>query len=283
MPWCPVCKNEYVEGYTHCKDCDVDLVDSLENAPAPIIFGEKDTLEEMAEFLWANGVEGSFLRFDEKEKTYELFVLPETRENAAQLLNAFIRENRNREEDDGQGDMPQTEEASSLEVAEAYVDKSQKAEEYKSSAMALLLVGGVGLIVLILLLLDFLPIHMYGMSKIISGIVMGAMFAGFLIMGVLSLNLQKKYMVLAEEEKQLMEEMMSSLKEGYTAEQIDARWRQPGEDEQLDEARMYYKRVEIIKTAVREKFPDVDRSLIDKTADDWYSRQFDKEAEEENE
>ena len=30
MPWCPVCKNEYREGYTHCNDCDVDLVDSLE-------------------------------------------------------------------------------------------------------------------------------------------------------------------------------------------------------------------------------------------------------------
>lgn len=29
MPWCPVCKNEYVEGKTHCPDCDVDLVESL--------------------------------------------------------------------------------------------------------------------------------------------------------------------------------------------------------------------------------------------------------------
>lgn len=29
MPWCPVCKNEYVEGKTHCPDCDVDLVDEF--------------------------------------------------------------------------------------------------------------------------------------------------------------------------------------------------------------------------------------------------------------
>lgn len=29
MPWCPVCKNEYVEGKTHCPDCDVDLVEEL--------------------------------------------------------------------------------------------------------------------------------------------------------------------------------------------------------------------------------------------------------------
>lgn len=29
MPWCPICKNEYVEGRTHCPDCDADLVDEL--------------------------------------------------------------------------------------------------------------------------------------------------------------------------------------------------------------------------------------------------------------
>ncbi len=29
MPWCPICKNEYVEGRTHCPDCDADLVDLL--------------------------------------------------------------------------------------------------------------------------------------------------------------------------------------------------------------------------------------------------------------
>ncbi|MBP5151876.1 MAG: hypothetical protein ILP13_03045 [Lachnospiraceae bacterium] len=32
MPWCPVCKLEYVEGSTECPDCKVKLVDSLEEA-----------------------------------------------------------------------------------------------------------------------------------------------------------------------------------------------------------------------------------------------------------
>lgn len=36
MPWCPVCKNEYIEGKTHCPDCDVDLVEELpEEVSAP--------------------------------------------------------------------------------------------------------------------------------------------------------------------------------------------------------------------------------------------------------
>lgn len=33
MPWCPVCKNEYIEGRTHCPDCDVDLVEELSEEP----------------------------------------------------------------------------------------------------------------------------------------------------------------------------------------------------------------------------------------------------------
>lgn len=50
MPWCPVCKNEYVEGKTHCPDCDADLVDELIEEPEE----EKETPytpteEELAE------------------------------------------------------------------------------------------------------------------------------------------------------------------------------------------------------------------------------------------
>ena len=56
MPWCPVCKNEYVEGRTHCPDCDVDLVDELvEEEPElakeismPTEEEQKEVLEIMA-------------------------------------------------------------------------------------------------------------------------------------------------------------------------------------------------------------------------------------------
>ncbi|MCE1188941.1 MAG: DUF2007 domain-containing protein [Ignavibacteria bacterium] len=29
MPYCPECKSEYIEGVTRCSDCEVDLVDVL--------------------------------------------------------------------------------------------------------------------------------------------------------------------------------------------------------------------------------------------------------------
>lgn len=53
MPWCPVCKNEYVEGKTHCPDCDVDLVEELtesaEDSEEPPYIPTKEELEELAE------------------------------------------------------------------------------------------------------------------------------------------------------------------------------------------------------------------------------------------
>lgn len=51
MPWCPVCKNEYVEGKTHCPDCDVDLVDELpeeSEEEIPYVPTEEE-LKELAE------------------------------------------------------------------------------------------------------------------------------------------------------------------------------------------------------------------------------------------
>lgn len=60
MPWCPKCRNEYVEGRTHCPDCDVDLVDELpaekeeplemsEDYEFPEDFDPRAVLEESAE------------------------------------------------------------------------------------------------------------------------------------------------------------------------------------------------------------------------------------------
>lgn len=56
MPWCPICKNEYVEGKTHCPDCDVDLVEELSEEPEapempegytfPEDFNPREILEE---------------------------------------------------------------------------------------------------------------------------------------------------------------------------------------------------------------------------------------------
>lgn len=39
--FCPVCKAEYRPGFTHCSDCDVDLVNSLEALPTNAVAPEQ--------------------------------------------------------------------------------------------------------------------------------------------------------------------------------------------------------------------------------------------------
>lgn len=55
MPWCPVCKNEYVEGKTHCPDCDVDLVDELAeeepDMPEEMSMPTTEEQEELADIM----------------------------------------------------------------------------------------------------------------------------------------------------------------------------------------------------------------------------------------
>lgn len=55
MPWCPICKNEYVEGMTVCADCGCELVDSLEDTDVDPA-GESGIEEEACE--WEDVIEG---------------------------------------------------------------------------------------------------------------------------------------------------------------------------------------------------------------------------------
>ena len=90
MPWCPVCKNEYKEGYTHCNDCNVDLVPTLDDMPKPVMFGEKEEMEDMKELLSKKGIKDTLVVYDEKDKVHELCVKPEFAEEATQILKSYF-------------------------------------------------------------------------------------------------------------------------------------------------------------------------------------------------
>ena len=117
MPWCPVCKNEYVKGIAKCADCDVDLVESLEEAPKPIIFGEEGPVTQMAEFLKANGIEDAFVRYDEKEKAHELYVPNEKIADAKAMITELLRKQQEQEQELEVEEMDVTEDGEPSEKA----------------------------------------------------------------------------------------------------------------------------------------------------------------------
>lgn len=282
MPWCPVCKNEYVKGYTRCSDCDVDLVESLEEAPKPIIFGEEGPVMQMAEFLKANGIEDAFVRYDEKEKAHELYVPNEKLGDAKAMITELLRKQQEQEQELEVEEMDVSEESEPSEKAPdrrkggSYEDKAAKAEEYKSSAVALIGVGALGVVALVLFWMGVLPFRMYGMGKLMFTGVMGFMFLVFLIMGFNSIKMYKTYVGVASKENSLIDDINAFLESNMQKEQVDATLHiDDSAADDATQARLYFTRIEFIKRQLFEAFPDLDMPLADKMADDWYSKQFD--------
>ena len=162
MAWCPKCKNEYREGITVCPDCGETLVSEEELTDwTSVLFGEQDEMEKLKDFLTYNGIRKSKLSFDEAEQVYELFVDAKEEKQAKTIARVFLEQQEkerteNAAEEEAAVDeflMPETEEASEkvnpgelLKTASAqggltYMNSGAKAEENRSSAWVLLVVG----------------------------------------------------------------------------------------------------------------------------------------------
>lgn len=286
MPWCPVCKNEYREGYTHCNDCDVDLVDSLEEGPRALIAGAEYDMNRMAELLQSKDVE-CFVRPGQRKDEFELYVTEEHAERATAYLQSYVQAMMQQQEkerraamgmdvdaEDG-ADTETPEEQQAPERAALYEDKNNKAEDAKSSAIALLLVGGLGLVFIVLLMLDYLPIHLFGLGKYLVSAIMAAMFLVFIAMGVSSIKTYKKYLGIAEEEQKNIEQIMDLLAQHMSKEVIDTKL--AGEPEEMPQ--IYYSRLAVIKEFLEAHYGGLEPALLEKLADDWYEELYGKDDE----
>ena len=287
MPWCPVCKNEYREGYTHCNDCDVDLVDSLEEGPRALISGAEYDMNRMAELLQSKDVE-CFVRPGQRKDEFELYVTEEHAERATAYLQSYVQAMMQQQEkerraamgmdvdaEDG-ADTETPEEQQTPERAALYEDKNNKAEDAKSSAIALLLVGGLGLVFIVLLMLDYLPIHLFGLGKYLVSGIMAAMFLVFIAMGFSSIKTYKKYLGIAEEEQKNIEQIMDLLAQHMSKEVIDAKL--AGEPEEMPQ--IYYSRLALIKEFLETHYGGLEPALLEKLADDWYEELYGESDEE---
>ena len=72
-----------------------------------------------------------------------------------------------------------------------YIDKRSQYEEMKSSAYTFLFVGVLGILAMILIALDIIPLHMAAYMRVIMAIVMGGLFLFFLFIGVQSFRKMK--------------------------------------------------------------------------------------------
>lgn len=229
MPWCPKCETEYREGIMVCADCGTALVEELSNQN-----------KEEIEIEDVSGLE---------------LLKNMSPQEAAALLEESKKEAMERRK--------QIEEGPGL-----YIESSKKAQEFKSGAFSLLIVGGLGLAAVLLVLFDIIPLHMNLFSKYLILGVMGTLFVLFLVMGLLSIKSYKKFEIKATEEDNLTANILSWCKEHLTSDIIDA------EIEEEEEELKYFRRTEKMKEMISNKFMNLDAAFLDSLVDDLYQNIF---------
>lgn len=232
MAWCPECKCEYVEGIRVCADCGCELV---------------ETLEEEKEEEWVEDIE----IVSSVKHSYDMFPFyahPETE------MPAFNEE-----------------EIRDKIYKGRYVSNAEKAQENRTSAYTLLIVGCVGLIVIILFFFDLLPIHRLAINKYMISGVMGVMFILFTILGYTSLRNAKVLAGEARKEDNLTLEIKKWCRGCIFPDYID---KELDFQEDTAEELKYFTRSEKIKDMIMEQFMNLDEDYLDHLVDEIYPEIF---------
>lgn len=281
MPWCPNCKNEYVEGIKICADCGCELVASLEKEASAVIFGDQEQMDRLLSFMKYNGLTSPRMQEDKAEQVYEIFVADGEREQARQIARVFLMQESSgqtagqdeTEEEPAETGMQESDVHSDGEQVSrgVYKDNAQKAEEFRDSGYTLLGVGIVGLAVVLLMAAGVIPFSLGGMTYLTYG-VMGTMFLVFVIIGIRSMRSAKVYKKEALSESNLKEKIMSWCRDSLTAQEVDETF----SGETLFEEEKYFRRTAFIKTKISRKFINIESGFLDNLIDEFYPELFEK-------
>ena len=242
MPWCPKCKCEYREGITECADCKVALVDVLppdEENP----YSEESEMKQMEQWVLE----------DNEEPDDESMQTGQDADMESKIRNARMK--------------------AASESVRVYQDKKSKAEDFKSSAYTLIIVGAVGIIALILLELGVFPFSLAAPGKYITYAVMVVMFLIFIIMGFSSFKSSKKYEKEAKTEDDLTDRIKTWTLENVTRESIVSKAALPAE--MPDEVK-YFKYFELLKNAIKSEFGDMNASYLESLCEELYGEIFEE-------
>lgn len=282
MPWCPKCKSEYREGFTVCADCGSPLVEEEQRDDLrSLIFGERQQMEALQEFLRYSGIEELELRDDDRDSQTELLVSERELEKAAGAVRVFLVQENERQSADGENPDGAEEAAGERELAHAkerlretaasrrtlhesnlYQDSSQRASENRASAWILLVLGVLGLLLVVLGVAEVIPLRM-GNPYLFYG-VLGAIFILFLVTGVMSMKSARIFAKKAESEHSLRGTLLDWCRENLSAEDIDREVDAGGESEEV----LYFSRTAYIRERLNRQFVNLDQSFLDSFVDD---------------
>lgn len=167
-----------------------------------------------------------------------------------------------------------------MSPAALYQDSTERANENRSSAWILMIMGGVGLLVVVLGILGVIPLH-FSNPYLFYG-VMAAVFLLFLVAGMVSLKNARIFDKKAESENSLRDTMLAWCRENLHAQELDS---EIGMDGTESEEALYFKRYECIKAKLNYQFVNLDQGFLENFIDDSvydmvYDERIFKEKEE---
>lgn len=153
-----------------------------------------------------------------------------------------------------------------------YQNSAQKAEDNKSSAYMLLIIGALGLIGSILILTGVIPLYRNALTTryFVCG-VMGALFLLFIVFGIISMKTFKVLSMKAASEDSLVEEITKWCQENLYAASIDEGL---FDTEEIAEEQKYFRRVDKMKQMIQAQYMNLDDAFLDHFIDDYYQNLF---------
>lgn len=282
MAWCPKCKNEYRKGITVCAECGCELVEEEESVSQARIFaGTSEQAEELKRFLEYNDLKGVTVSFEKEEEIYFLSVQEKDKAKAQKIARVFVEQKVKEEllrremeakqmaEEESSDDGDNEEESAERPVG-SYMNSAQMAEDNRSSAWMLLIVGGLGIVAVVLGILDILPLRI-GNPYLFYG-VLSAVFALFIVMGFVSMKSAKVFEKNAENEKTLKKSLLEWCEANLKAEQIDSLVKKADpyvtDISEMAEEVLYLKRYEVIREMINHQFMNLDQEFVGQLIDE---------------
>ena len=151
-----------------------------------------------------------------------------------------------------------------------YQNRQNKADEFKSSGIALLVVGILGILCILAIDFGIIPIQLN--NKVMMNIIMNLLFAFFIAFGAYSLKGAKKYEREAVEERNTTKEIKGWALECLNTEEIDEK--SCCEKDIDSEEIMYFKRYEYLKKVISDKYVNLDEDYLDNLVENLYQELY---------
>lgn len=253
MPFCPKCKVEYRKGFTMCSDCKIELVDSLDNIREETIVEPKIKTDHAN--IGLTDIFGGVVIEDYTEEQ----PVPVTQNMTEEELEEYKK-------------FLYAKQQELNETPDDYATKAEKASDYKSTGIMLIVMGALGIVILVLFFFDLIP-FLTSSKTVISYVIYGILFCFFglfIYWGISSYRKHSEMAVEAVKEEKDLVEFRDWFKDNIKKDTID-----DGLNISDDSQNNYFLRYNKIKILIKEKFDNkINDTYLDNYIDDNYEDIF---------